>query len=209
VYLVDRPGAPQSYIYAAQIAPTFEAESELSIDAANTVFGGSFTSRINMNLREDKHWSYGARSQINALKNQRAFIVTAGVQTDKSKESLVEVQSELSGILKENPITEAELDKIKQNKVLRLAGRWETLNAVKREMRQMVAFRLSDDYYRTYGDDIDSLKLSEVRDAANKIIKPDRLIWLVVGDLEKIESGIKELGLGAMNVVDADGKPVQ
>ncbi len=208
VYLVDRPGAPQSYIYAAQVAPAFEADSEWAIDAANTVFGGSFTSRINMNLREDKHWSYGARSRINPLKNQRTFIVSAGVQTDKSKESLVEVQKELTGILKGNPVTPEELDKIKQNKVQRLAGRWETLNAVKRELRQMVAFDLSDDYYDTYSENLEALTLADVRDAAGDLIKPDRLIWLVVGDLEKIESGIEELGLGTKHVVDGDGKVV-
>jgi zinc protease len=208
VYLVDRPGAPQSYIYAAHVAPAFEPDTEWAIDAVNTVFGGSFTSRINMNLREDKHWSYGARSQIRPLQNQRAFIVSAGVQTDKSKESLVEVREELTGILEGNLVTAEELEKIKQNKVQRLAGRWETLDAVKRELRQMVAFGLSDDYYDTYSENLESLTLSEVRDAAGDLIKPDRLIWLVVGDLEKIESGISELSLGTKHVVDADGNPV-
>jgi len=161
-----------------------------------------------MNLREDKHWSYGARSQIRPLQNQRAFIVSAGVQTDKSKESLVEVREELTGILEGNLVTAEELEKIKQNKVQRLAGRWETLDAVKRELRQMVAFGLSDDYYDTYSENLESLTLSEVRDAAGDLIKPDRLIWLVVGDLEKIESGISELSLGTKHVVDADGNPV-
>ena len=208
VYMVDRPGAPQSYIYAAQIAPAYDPDDESAIDAANTVFGGSFTSRINMNLREDKHWSYGARSQINPLKNQRAFIVSAGVQTDKSKESLVEVQSELKGILAENPVSAEELDKIKLNKVQRLAGRWETLSSVKSELRQMVAFDLPGNYFDTYSEDLESLTLPQVQNAASAIIKPDQLIWLVVGDLEKIQSGIEELGLGASQVVDGDGNPV-
>ena len=180
LYLIDKPGTPTTVIFAGHVAPPKANPNEIAIETMNNILGGVFTSRINMNLREDKHWSYGARSQIRPLQNQRVFIVSAGVQTDKSKESLVEVRKELTGILEGNPVTSEELDKIKQNKVQRLAGRWETLDAVKRELRQMVAFNLSDDYYDTYSENLESLTLSEVRKAAGDLIKPDRLIWLVV-----------------------------
>ena len=208
VYLVDKPGAPQSQIYAAQLVSAYDSESALATDVANTVFGGSFTSRINMNLREDKHWSYGARSSITPLQHQRMFIASAGVQTDKSKESLVEVQMELSGIVGDNPINEEELNKVKQNKSQQLAGRWETLSAVKRELRQVVAFDLPDSHYNTISERLDALTLDEVRNAAADIIRTQGLVWFVVGDLDKIEDGIDELGLGVKQVVDGDGNPV-
>jgi zinc protease len=115
---------------------------------------------------------------------------------------------ELSGIVGDNPINEEELNKVKQNKSQQLAGRWETLSAVKRELRQVVAFDLPDSHYNTISERLDALTLDEVRNAAADIIRTQGLVWFVVGDLDKIEDGIDELGLGVKQVVDGDGNPV-
>ena len=94
---------------------------EVAIQAMNNILGGQFTSRINMNLREDKHWSYGAHSRIYGARGQRPFVTSAPVQTDKTKESMVEMAKELRGILTDMPITEAELSKVKKQETLELA----------------------------------------------------------------------------------------
>ena len=95
LYLVDRPGALQSYIVAGGPAPARNADDEIGINTFNNVFGGSFNSRINMNLREDKHWSYGAGSGLDGRLGPRTFRAIASVQTDKTKESVVEMAKEL------------------------------------------------------------------------------------------------------------------
>jgi zinc protease len=209
VYLIDRPGAQQSYIFTAQPAPALDPSDEVSVETMNRILGGSFTSRINMNLREDKHWSYGARSSILPNRAQRLYLGRAPVQTDKTRESLIEIRKELSGILGDRPITRDELDKSQKNQTLRLAGQWETMNAVKNSLRRLVVHRLPDTYYNTYPEEIAALTVPELESAAEKMVHPDRLVWLVVGDRSKIEDGIRELNLGTVHVIDADGNPVR
>ncbi|MBZ0115080.1 MAG: insulinase family protein, partial [Thermoanaerobaculia bacterium] len=132
VYLVDRPNSEQSIIFAGFVAPPKGSDHALQIDAMNSILGGGFTGRINLNLREDKHWSYGARSFIQDAVGQRPFIAYAPVQTDKTSESMAEILSEIRGIRSggTRPATAEELAKIKDQKTLTLPGRWETNNAV-------------------------------------------------------------------------------
>src|SRR5260370_30828599 len=103
-----------------------------------SVLGGQFTSRINMNLREAKHWSYGAFTFVWDARGQRLFIAYAPVQTDKTKESMIEVDRELRGILGPRPVTPDELAKAQANLTLTLPGYWETMDAVQRSRAQMV-----------------------------------------------------------------------
>jgi zinc protease len=171
----------------------------------NTILGGAFTSRINMNLREDKHWSYGARSVLMDAKGQRIFIAYASVQSDKTKESIVEMDKELRGILGDNPPTAAELDKAQKSQTLRLPGRFETKHVVADALREITIFGLPEDYYETYADRVNALGLDEISAAAKKIVRPDNMIWIVVGDQAKIQKGIDELGLGEIHRMSPDG----
>jgi zinc protease len=208
VYLVDRPGAQQSIIIAGNIAPPAGSGNDIAIETMNEILGGSFTSRINMNLREDKHWAYGAFTFILDTKGQRPFMAYAPVQTDKTMESMAELRRELGEYLRQHPPTADELNKVKDNNTLSLPGRWETANAVLRDIGEIVTFELPDNYWDTYAERVRGLSLDDVNDAADKVVKPDNLIWVVIGDREKIESRIRELELGEITLLDADGTPL-
>ncbi|MEE8345609.1 MAG: pitrilysin family protein [Woeseiaceae bacterium] len=205
VYIIDRPDAVQSIIFAANVAPPAGQGNEIAIETMNEIIGGSFTSRINMNLREDKHWAYGARSVLISTKGQRPYIAYAPVQTDKTMESMAEIKRELKEYLGDNPATDEELEKVKNNNTLSLPGRWETASAVLRDIGEIVTYDLPDDYWDTYADNVRNLSLEQIAEAADDVIKPDNLLWVVVGDREKIEPRIRELELGEIIHLDADG----
>jgi zinc protease len=209
VYLIDRPGSIQSIIFAGELAPPKNNPEEIAIETMNSILGGTFTSRINMNLREDKHWSYGSRSFLSSARAQRPFLVMAPVQTDKTKESLVEVMGELNGVLKDKPITPEELKKAQVNQTLRLPGAWETAGSVANSIAEIVRFNLPEDHYQTYPDKVRALTRAQLEAAAQKVIHPDKLLWVVVGDRSKIESGIRELKMGDLHLLDADGNPAK
>ncbi len=208
VYLLDRPQAMQSVILAAIAAPSTNNPHEIAIETMNEFLGGAFTSRINMNLREDKHWSYGARSSIRDAKGPRAFIVSAPVQTDKTRESLLEVKKELNEVVSSRPATQAELDQAKAQQTLTLSGRWETNNAVLVSLAELVQYGLPQDYWSTYAGRVRALTLDDVNAAAKTIVDPNRAVWIVVGDRSKIEQGVRDAAIGDVIVIDADGKAV-
>lgn len=205
VYLIDRPGSEQSIVIAANVAPAVGDGNELAIETMNEIIGGSFTSRVNMNLREDKAWAYGAFTILMDTKGQRPFFAYAPVQTDKTMESMAEIKRELSEYLGDNPATEEEISKVKSNNTLSLPGRWETSAAVLQDIGEIVTYDLPDDYWDTYSENVKSISARQIRDAADAVIKPDNLIWVVVGDKEKIESRIRELELGDITLLDNDG----
>ncbi len=209
IYLVDKPGAIQSIIFAGHVTLPTRNPDEIAIETMNNILGGTFTSRINMNLREGKHWSYGARTLLIDARGQRPFLVYAPVQTDKTRESMVEIAKELNGILGNRPPTQEELEKIKKNRILRLPGSWETMRAVMGSINEMVRFGLPDNYWDTYPRKIRQLNLQQIEKAAKEVLHPDKLVWVVVGDRKKIEAGIRELGYGEIHFIDADGNPVQ
>jgi zinc protease len=209
VYVIDRPGSLQSYIYAGNVAPPKSNPDELAIELMNKILGGDFTSRINMNLREDKHWTYGARSMLLDARGQRPFLVMAPVQGDKTKESMQEIRKELYGFVVDKPVTEAEYGKAVTNQTLKLAGTWETMGRVAGGLSEMVRFGLPEDYFRTYPDQVRALTRAALASAAQKVARPEKLTWVVVGDRSKIEAAIKELNFGEVKYLDADGNPVK
>ena len=208
VYLLDRPGALQSVISAAEIAPPKNNPDEIAIEAMNDILGGNFGARINMNLREDKHWSYGAESFYWDARGQRFFAVSAPVQTDKTKESLAEIDKELRGFLGDRPPTAEELAKVQANETLRLPGSRETIAEVAGSIEALVEYGLPDDYYDQYAGRVRALQVSDIQAIARHIVRPDHLVWVVVGDRAKIEAGVRELNLGELKFLDADGKPI-
>ena len=208
VYLMDRPGAIQSMIFAGRLAPPKTHPLETAIQTANNILGGSFTSRINMNLREEKNWSYGVRSYVSAARGLRPFMVIAPVQTDKTKEALAEIARELDDVVGSRPVTDQELGRAQKNQVLRLPGSWETLARVRNAIRELVRFELPDDYYLTYPDKVGALSLEDLAQAARQFVRRDEMVWVVVGDRKKVEEGIRSLRLGEVHLIDADGEPV-
>src|SRR5260370_32272616 len=123
---------------------------EIAIDAMNDGLGGNCAARLNMNLREDKHWSYGARSLLWAARGQRPFIALAPVQTDKTKESMAEMNKEFRGLLGDKPLTAEELANIQANETLSLPGSGETIDSVGQAIADLIHFGLPDDYYETF-----------------------------------------------------------
>jgi zinc protease len=210
VYIVDRPDSEQSILFAGHVMPPKNNPNELAIDSLNHIFGGSFSARINMNLREDKHWSYGARSVIVDAAAQRPFFVYSSVQSDKTAEALAEIRKELVGIRPggERPPTPEELDKVKDQKTLTLPGRWETNSAVLNDIVEMVRFGLDENYWDEFPGEVRALTLADIEAQAGAVLQPDRTVWVVVGDRAEIEPGVRELGLGEIRFIDADGNPV-
>jgi zinc protease len=208
VYLIDRPGASQSVVFAGHLAPPKANPDEAALQIVNEILGGSFTSRVNMNLREDKHWSYGARSFLYDARGQRPFVVYASVQTDKTAPSIAEIQRELSDIIGPRPPTRDEVDHTKDRRTLSLPGRWETSEAVGASVSSIVRFGFPDDYWRRYPETIRAVDRQQVEQAGRELLRPDALTWVVVGDLEKIADEVRALGLGEAQVIDAEGRPV-
>jgi zinc protease len=204
VYLVDRPGSEQTLILAGNVAPPRNNPQEVAITTMNNILGGDFGARINMNLREDKHWSYGAQTFLSSARGQRPFLVYAPVQTDKTKESLTELDKELRGIVGDRPATAAELTKVKGSETLRLPGSRETIGQVLDMMVSLVQFNLPDDYYQTFAPKARALTLPDIAKAAAEVVQPAHLVWVVVGDRAKIEAGVRQLGLGEVRLLNPE-----
>lgn len=208
IYLVDRPGSEQSILFAARLATPKANPDEIATEAMNDIIGGMSTSRINMNLREDKGWSYGAQTGLFSAKGQRIFFMYSSVQTDKTKESIEEVMKEFKGFVGDHPAEQAELDKSVASNTLSLSGRWESAGAVMGTISQIVQYGLPDNYYNEYAGKVNSLTLDEVNRVAAKIINPDAMTWVIVGDRAIIEPELRNLGLGEIHIIDADGNPI-
>ncbi len=209
ILLIDKPNSPQSLIIAGHLAPSKNDPENLAIEMMNKVLGGTFTSRLNMNLREDKHWSYGARSLLFSARGPEMFFAYAPVQTDKTKESIVEILKELNGVLKDKPITKEELDKVKKNAVLKLPGTWETNRAVLNSLQEIVSYNLPENYWNMYPNLVRKLTLEQLQKAAQRVIHPDHLIWVIVGDLAKIKDPIEQLGVAPVKIIDVEGNVVE
>lgn len=208
VFLVDQPGAIQANVYVGQLAPSSMDAKATEFEIANSVLGGEFSSRLNMNLREDKHWAYGSYSFVQAAKGQRPWLAFAAVQIDKTAESIAELQREISEYATgKAPAKPEEVAKIQASEIRSLPGSYETANAVLGAIGGIVRYQRPDDYVVQRKAKIEGLSPDVVQSAAGTL-KPEALTWVVVGDLSKIEEGVRALDLGEVQVVDADGKPV-
>jgi zinc protease len=207
VFLIDRPGSEQSTIIAGDLVPPKKPDDDIAIDAMNDILGGAFTSRINMNLREDKTWAYGADTDVVDTQAQRPFLAIAPVQADKTAEAMVEIKREIGDFVGSRPPTAQEVATSKNGSTLTLPGRWETARAVARDIAALVRFHLPDDYWSRYAELVSRLTVGDVDAAAKRLLAPDRLTWVVVGDRAAIEAKVKALGFGEIAIIDADGKP--
>ncbi len=196
IYLVDKPGALQSVVVAGTIAPPAKDETEVVLETMNNVFGGTFGARLNMNLREDKHWSYGAGSVLYAARAQRPFLAYASVQGDKTADAIREMGAELSGMGGGRPVSDEELEKVKQQQILELPGAHETMNAVGSLLGDLLQSGLPLNFYDSYVQRVTALTTSEIESNARALLSPEQMIWMVVGDRSAIEQSLRDLQIG-------------
>ena len=196
IYLVNKPGAVHSIVIAGTIAPAPDPRSEVALETMNNVFGGTFGARLNMNLREEKHWSYGAASVLYAARGQRPFIAYASVQGDKTADSVREMLKELRGMTGERPIEPEELEKVKQQQILELPGSHETMNAVGNLFGDLLQLGLPLDFYNGYVSRVRALTTQELEACARELLDPEKMIWMIVGDRATLEPALRDLGIG-------------
>jgi predicted Zn-dependent peptidase len=208
LFFLDRPGSLQSIVIGAYLVDPFEADSSLATDLLNDVLGGQFTSRINMKLREDKHWTYGARSLIVHTRERRPLMVYASVQMDKTYETIEEIRKEFTRLVGEGPVTQVEFDQNQSNTIMGLPGQWETNAAVARAVEYLLKLNLPDDYYRDYADHLQKLTVEEVRAIASDMVRPDALCWFVVGDRDKVLDQLKPEDFRKVVQIDSEGNVV-
>jgi predicted Zn-dependent peptidase len=207
VYLVNKPGAQQSVIVASTLSPPQSSPDNIAIQALTTALGGAFTSRLNLNLREDKHWAYGAFAFDQTREGPSLFAALAPVQTDKTRESILEIRRELNDIGSSRPVTASELKLVQQNLTLRLTGLWETDQGVAASLAEIVADKLPLDYFDTYPARVDALTEADLKRAAGEVIKPSRFVLTVIGDQTKVAPQLEALKL-KIKLIDADGMPI-
>jgi zinc protease len=208
IYLIDQPGSIQSMVFAGHIAPPKANALEPAIETMNEILGGGFNSRINRNLREDKHWSYGAHSVFVGARGQRPFFVYSPVQADKTAAAMSEIDRELREVRTTRPPSKDEVERAKNIRTLSLPGKWETSGAISASISQLVRFQFEDDFWNRYPESIRSLSDEDVAEAARSVLRPQAITWIVIGDRAKIEAEIRELGFGEIHLIDADAQRV-
>ncbi len=195
IILVNRPKSPQSVILAGKVLDAKGTDSLEILRAANEVFGGSFLSRINTNLRETKGWSYGVRSGISADKDRLVMTISAPVQADRTGDSIKELRSELTTYLGDKGVTDEELERTVNGNVRELPGSFETSSDVLSGMQSIVKFDRPDDYYEKLAATYQSMTAPEIDAAARKAFSVDDLVYVVVGDAAVVKPQLDGLGL--------------
>ncbi len=207
VFLIDQPGAVQANIYAGELEPPTGDANAVKLEMSNEVLGGSFTSRMNMNLREDKHWSYGASTRLVGTLGPRPFLSIAPVQIDKTAESVAEMRKEIADYASgAKPATQTEVDKVVANDLRSQPGAYETAEAVMGTIGGIVRYGRPDNWVQVRNDQVAAFTPAQANEQA-KAFDPNALTWVIVGDLSKIETPVRALGIGDVTVLDADGKP--
>jgi predicted Zn-dependent peptidase len=202
IYLIDKPGAPQSQIRIGMIGVPRSTPDYFPIYVMNTILGGSFSSRLNMNLREKHGYTYGASSVFDMRVEAGPFFAAAGVQTDKTAEALKEFFNELGGI--HSLVPADELARAKNYVALRFPSQFETTGDISRRLEDLLIYRLPDDYFLRYVQNIEAVTAADVQRVARSYVQPDRVVIVVVGDRKAIEPGVRAAGLGPINTLTVD-----
>jgi predicted Zn-dependent peptidase len=196
VVIVDKPGAAQSQIRIGWVGVPRSTPDYYAIEVLNTILGGSFTSRLNQNLREQHGYAYGAASAFDMRRVAGSFLAAAGVQTDKTGESVGEFFKELTGMLK--PIPADEVSRARNYLALSYPRDFETTRDIAGELADMVVYDLPADYFNTYVQKIQAVTPEQVQAAARKYIQPDKFAVVIVGDRNTIEAPVRALNLGPL-----------
>ena len=202
IYLVDKPGAAQSEIRIGGVGVARTTPDYFVLDVLNTVLGGSFTSRLNQNLREQHGYAYGAGSSFDMRGSAGPFLASAAVQTDKTVESLQEFFKELDGMRKSVPGDE--LTKAKNLETLGFPAGFETTTGMAGNLSELVIYGLPETFFAEYVPKIQAVTPSDVERAAKQYLVIDKFAVVVVGDLAKIEKPIRDANLGPVRVVKVD-----
>ncbi len=199
IYLVDKPGAAQSQIRIGLVGVPRATPDYVALDVLNTILGGSFTSRLNQNLRETHGYTYGATSRFDMRRAAGPFVTGAGVQTDKTAEALKEFFNELNGMLA--PVPAAELEKAKNYAALSFGREFETSGQLAAKLEEIAVYGLNDDVFTKYVDAVQTLTAADLARVAKQYLLLDRMAVVIVGDLSKIEAGIRATKLGPVTIV--------
>jgi zinc protease len=208
IYLVDKPGAPQSVIAAGQVGVPRNNPDYAPLTVMNMAFGGQFTARLNMNLREDKGYTYGYRSRFDWRKSISAYSVGGSVQTAVTKEALFETMKEFHGLHGGRPIEPDEFEKAQLGLVRGFPPTFETPSQVMRRLLDIVHFGLPDDYFSGHVARLQAVTLADVHRVAAEHVDPDALSIVIVGDRATIEAPLTELGIPIVHL-DYEGQPLE
>ncbi|HUI66280.1 MAG TPA: pitrilysin family protein [Bacteroidota bacterium] len=206
IYLIDRPGAVQSEIRIGCPALPRATPDYFAATVMNRILGGQFSSRINVNLRERRGLTYGARSAFVFLKTPGPFFASGGFISEKTDTSVEQLVSEIDRLYRDG-VTEEELAFSKKGLVGSFALSFETISQIAAALQTLVLYGLPEDYYGTYLENIDRVTLEDIRRVAAGTLDSRRMAVLVVGDAGRIRGGLSRLGLGDVRMLDAEGNP--
>ncbi len=210
VILIDTPHAPSATIVAGHMIDKFDKTTSEAITLANGPLGGTFESRINMNLRESKGWSYGARTSINRNPHyEQIFSLNTQVQIDKVVESIDEINKEMKAYVTDKPITLAELDKLKLAWTQSFPSQFSDEKSYMDSALRSESFGLPFDYAASYVDRLNAVTLEQAQQLSKSTIKPNQLVWMIIGDLSQFESKIRAMNLGDVEVWDSYGNKIR
>ena len=207
VYLIDKPGAAQSSVRIGNIGVPRSTRDYFGLLLANTILGGSFTSRLNQNLRETKGYTYGAGSRFDMRRSAGPFTARAEIVAEKTDSALIEFMKELRSI--RDTVPAAELAKAKTYLQLQMPASFETTGQIANQLVPIVLYDLPLDYYNSYAQQIDRLTQADVQRVAREYIDPSRLAIVIVGDRASIEGGVRALRLGELLIRDLSGQPIR
>lgn len=207
IYVIDRPNSAQSVVSIGHVGIDRMNPDYFPVVVMNSILGGAITSRISMNLREDKGYTYGANSGLTIRRGAGPFRAGGDMQTAVTKESVWELMKELNGIRGEIPITQKELDYNKQSLIRRYPAGFETVGAISNQLSNLVVYNLPDSYFNEYITKVNAVTLADVNRVAKQYIDPSKMAIVIVGDRKVIEPGLRELGY-PITFLDADGNPV-
>ena len=195
IVLIDRPGSPQSYIAAAEVTPLDPRSDVIAVASANDVLGGNFLSRLNMDLREEKGWSYGVSGSLSLNEHAVPYIIVAPVQADKTGAAIAELRQQIGAFLTTNGVTKEELDRTVAKSVNQLPGQFESAESVLGAMMRNDLLGRPDDYYETVAAKYRALDVAGLDRAIRATVDPSKLVWVVVGDAAKVRPQLDKLGL--------------
>ena len=194
IVLIDRPGSPQSVIYGGQVTPVDPKSDTTSLTNANDVLGGNFLSRINMDLRETKGWSYGVSGRPQLTEKLVPYIVRAPVQADRTGDSIRELDLQMRGFLGKSGVTQEELERTVASAIGELPGEFETSAAVLAAMQQNALLGRPDDYYETLAGKFRQQTRAGLDASIRAAVDPSGFVWVVVGDAAKVRPQLAKLG---------------
>jgi zinc protease len=210
IYLIDRQNAAQTVIAHVLPAPARASPEYAAVTLADAVYGGGgFGTRLNLNLREDKGYSYGVFSNASLLRQSGTIIASGGVQTDKTTESAAEFMTELKNLAGAKPITDPELTAARLTKIRGYSQQFESLNRVAVQVVGLWALGLPMIELQREPESLLGASLAAVNAAAAKYAAPAGATLLLVGDRSKIEAGLRQLNAGEVVLLDVEGRPVK